>query len=76
MDNIVITIARHYGSGGRTMGVMLAEDLGINWYSRDIIKMASEDSGISEHLFNQADEKLKKTRFSLENPVHQNTKGV
>ena len=61
MDNIVITIARHYGSGGRTMGVMLAEDLGIKWYSRDIIKMASEDSGISEHLFNQADEKLKKT---------------
>lgn len=60
MDNIVITVARHYGSGGKTMGKMLAEDLGINWYERDIIKMASEDSGISELLFNQADERLNK----------------
>lgn len=61
MDNIVITIARHHGSGGKTIGRMLAEELGINWYSQDIIKLASEDSGISEHLFNQADERLKKT---------------
>ena len=61
MDNIVVTIARHFGSGGKTIGEMLANDLGINWYERDIIKMASEDSGISELLFNQADEKLSRT---------------
>ena len=61
MDNIVVTIARHFGSGGKTIGEMLANDLGINWYERDIIKMASEASGISELLFNQADEKLSRT---------------
>lgn len=61
MDNVVITIARHFGSGGKTIGKMLAEDLGINFYEHEIIKMASEDSGIAEELFNQADEKLKKT---------------
>lgn len=58
MDNIVITIARQYGSGGKTIGEMLAKDLGISCYNREILKMASEDSGISEQLFGQVDEKL------------------
>ena len=30
MDQVVITIARQYGSGGRTVGKMLAERLGIS----------------------------------------------
>ncbi len=63
MDRIVITIARQYGSGGKTIGKMLAADLGINAYSREILKLASEDSGINETLFNQVDEKLKATRL-------------
>ena len=54
MDNIIITIARQYGSGGKTIGAMLARDLGINCYSREILKMASEESGINERLFGQA----------------------
>ncbi len=61
MENIVITIARHFGSGGKTVGKMLSEDLGIGYYEHEIIKMASEESGIAEELFNQADEKLKRT---------------
>ena len=42
MDNFVITIARQYGSGGRTVGEMLAKKLGIGYYDKDIIRMASE----------------------------------
>ncbi|MDO5423223.1 MAG: cytidylate kinase-like family protein [Eubacteriales bacterium] len=61
MEKVVITIARQYGSGGKTIGKMLAEDLGIKAYSREILKLASEDSGINEALFNQADERLKST---------------
>ncbi len=61
MGNVIVTIARHFGSGGRTIGHMLAEDLGINCYEKEIIKLASDDSGINESLFNQADEKLKRT---------------
>ncbi len=60
MDRVVITIARQYGSGGKTIGKMLAADLGIKAYSREILKLASEDSGINERLFNQVDEKLKR----------------
>lgn len=56
MGNVVITIARQYGSGGKTIGEMLAKELGIHCYNREIIKMASEDSGINERLF--SDEKL------------------
>lgn len=63
MDNIVITIARQYGSGGKTVGQMVAEELGIPFYSRDILRLASEDSGINEALFGEADEKLKKVPF-------------
>jgi len=61
MKHVVITIARQYGSGGKTIGNMLADQLGIKAYSREILKLASEDSGINETLFNQVDEKLKNT---------------
>lgn len=59
MERVIITIARHYGSGGKTIGQMLAKELGINCYDREILRMASDDSGIAEGLFGQADEKLK-----------------
>ena len=59
MENLIITIARQYGSGGKTIGRMLAENIGVNCYNREILRMASDDSGIREELFNQADERLR-----------------
>lgn len=56
MDNFVITIARQYGSGGRTVGEMLAKKLGIAYYDKSIIRLASDDSGIHEELFGRVDE--------------------
>ena len=32
MEHVVITIARQYGSGGRTVGKMLAKEMGIPYY--------------------------------------------
>ena len=61
MKKTVITIARSYGSGGRTLGKLLAEQLGINCYDREILRMASDASGINEALFGQADERLKRS---------------
>lgn len=63
MAHTIITIARQYGSGGRTVGRMLAEQLHIPYYDRDIITLASEDSGINARLFE--DEKLKSPLRSL-----------
>ncbi len=60
MDKFVITIARQYGSGGKTIGEMLAKDLGIEYYDKDLILKASEESGINVDLFASSDEKSKK----------------
>lgn len=57
MKPYIITIARQYGSGGKTVGKMLSDRLHIPFYNREIITMASEDSGINAVLF--SDERLK-----------------
>lgn len=59
MNNCVITIARGFGSGGLTMGKQLAKELNISCYDRDLLRLASDDSGINESLFAKADETLK-----------------
>ncbi|MBE7028893.1 MAG: cytidylate kinase-like family protein [Clostridia bacterium] len=57
MSNLVITIGRQFGSGGREIGIKLADKLGIKCYDKEIIKRASTDSGICEKFFENADEK-------------------
>jgi hypothetical protein len=59
MEHTVITIARSFGSGGKTLGTLLAKELGVNCYDREILRMASEQSGINEALFGEVDERLK-----------------
>ena len=59
MEHTVITIARSYGSGGRTLGKLLAKELGVHCYDRELLRMASEQSGINEALFGEVDEKVK-----------------
>lgn len=61
MSKIVITIARGYGSGGRTIAKMLSEELDIHYYDRELLRLASDESGISEQLFGRADEKIKES---------------
>ena len=55
--NLIITIEREYGSGGRIVGKKLAEELGIHFYDDDILKLASEKSAVGEQFFRLADEK-------------------
>ncbi len=61
MDKLVITIARSYGSGGRTLGKMLAAELNLKYYDQELLRLASDASGISESLFGQVDERIKNT---------------
>lgn len=56
-QNLIITIEREYGSGGRIVGRKLAEDLGIHFYDDDLLKIASEKSAVGEQFFRMADEK-------------------
>lgn len=59
----VITIARGFGSGGKTIGQMLAGELSIEYFDRDILRLASEESGIYEGLFGMLEEKGKRRRL-------------
>lgn len=59
MDKFVIAITRTCGSGGTTIGKMLSNDLGINMYDKELLRLASDDSGINEALFANADEDVK-----------------
>ena len=60
-----------YGSGGRTIAQMLSERLGIHYYDKELLKLASEDSGINEDLFRNADEHVKTTQlFKIAHSVY------
>lgn len=59
MPELVITIAREFGSGGRTIGKMLSEKYNIPYYDKELLRIASDDSGINESLFGMSDEKSK-----------------
>ncbi len=59
MNNYVITIARGFGSGGKQIGLMLSEMLGIPCYESQILALASDYSGINKQMFNKVDEKLR-----------------
>ena len=52
-----ITIARQYGSGGFLIGKKLSKDLNIAFYDKELIKIASEKSGLEKELFEASDEK-------------------
>lgn len=43
---MVITISREYGSGGRYVGKLLAEKLGIPCYDKEIIVDTARESGL------------------------------
>ena len=61
MEKFVLAITRTCGSGATTICRLLAEEYGINMYDKQLIRLASEDSGINEELFYNVDEKVKKT---------------
>ncbi|MBR5108974.1 MAG: cytidylate kinase-like family protein [Clostridia bacterium] len=46
MSNRIITISREFGSGGRTIGRMAAEKLGIPCYDQEIIEKIAEETGM------------------------------
>lgn len=58
MEKRIITISREFGSGGRELGVKLAESLGIPFYDKELISMAADESDLAEDAFLHYDEKL------------------
>jgi cytidylate kinase len=61
--NYVITIGRQLGSGGRDIGHKLAAQLNLLFFDKELIRIAAQESGIKEDIFEEADEKKTNTLF-------------
>ena len=57
MKHIIINIGRQLGSGGHDIGRMLALDFQAKYYDRELLNLAAKESGLSESIFEQNDEK-------------------
>lgn len=57
MKNLVITISRQFGSGGRLIGKKLSEEMGINYYDKVLLALSSEKSGLSSEFIEGLEEK-------------------
>jgi cytidylate kinase len=62
VQRYVITIGRQLGSGGREIGQKLSARLGIAFYDKELIRIASKESGLKEEFFERVDEQK---HFSL-----------
>ena len=54
----IITISREYGSGGHSIGQRVAQDLGIEFYDKDIIRDTVRDSGLDSSVIEHEEEEI------------------
>lgn len=50
---VIITIAREHGSAGKEIGRLVAEELGIPYYYKEMLAVAAKNSGLSEKYLNE-----------------------
>jgi cytidylate kinase len=62
--NYIITIGRQLGSGGLQIGDLLSQKLEIPCYDKELINIASRESGLGKEFFEKADEKSSFSFFS------------
>lgn len=55
-EKVIVCIDREFGSGGRHIGELVAQNLGIPFYGRQLIEIAAKNSGYSEQLLDDNDE--------------------
>lgn len=66
----LVTISREYGSGGRIIGKLVAEKLGVPFYDKEIIDLAVEESGFSREMIESAELKAKSSfAYSLASTI-------
>ena len=64
--NLVITISREYGSGGRYVGRLIADKLGIKFYDKEFVTKIAKETGLSEEYI-ESNEQKKDSLSSLNN---------
>ncbi len=53
MEKRIITISREFGSGGRTIGHLVAEKLGIPFYDKELVDQIALESGFAKHYIEE-----------------------
>ncbi|MFA6872542.1 MAG: cytidylate kinase family protein [Bacteroidaceae bacterium] len=57
-NNLVITIAREFGSGGHQIGEIIAKELGISFYDKELIDLSAQKSGLTPEYVKEHEQKL------------------
>ncbi len=57
MENLIISIGRQFGSGGRVIGKALSQRLNIDYYDKELLVLAAKENGIAPEFFENTDEK-------------------
>lgn len=69
----IITIGRQLGSGGREIGEKMATHLNIPYYDKELLQIASKESGLGKEFFEEMDEKKSHSLFggllSMQNSI-------
>ena len=56
MKDYIICIGRQYLSGGKDIGKMLADKLGIDFYDSKMLREKAKENGIEEGIFDMFDD--------------------
>ena len=65
-DKVIITISREYGSGGRYIGKLLSEKLGVKLYDKEFVMDVAKETGLSPE-FIENNEQRRAVLSSLNN---------
>lgn len=66
MDNektVVVSIGRQFGCGGRVVGQRLAEELGYDYYDKQLLVLAAKEIGFDPEVLEEIDEQPKSRNF-------------
>ena len=55
--HLVVTIGREYGSGGRFIGELVAKELGLKFYDKDLIEQLSFETGYTKEFIEKNEQK-------------------
>lgn len=76
MKKKIITISREFGSGGRTIGRLVADKLGIPFYDKDLVDHIALESGFAPHFIEEHGEHAPGQSIFSYAFVHQSVPGV
>jgi len=57
-EKVIITVSREFGSGGHEIGEMVAKQLGLPFYDKNLIELTAEKSGFTADYIRKNEQKL------------------